>query len=282
MIYVQILNENEAIRNKSGPLVDTGFELFVFDKPISTAYADNFISLQCLLMGVYSLYCGKLIMIARRVFLLVGAVYCLRSFTLSMTHLPSPNPACPQVYREKSTYLYSTFMGYFTGQSFCSDLLFSGHTSVLMLGIWIIFSIPANHDSNLKKTITSSALFHQNLARICSICIAFAGIFSIAQSKLHYTVDIILGIIISGLVFVCYTACVGWASMYWYQNLNQDSDGDSSQTSEILPTEQLYDGMGVYNPLPMKLICFVGWLDAADLRVLDYHNNSYTQSINIL
>ncbi|KAJ3310155.1 hypothetical protein HDV04_005349 [Boothiomyces sp. JEL0838] len=253
MIYVQILNENEAIRNKSGPLVDTGFELFVFDKPISTAYADNFISLQCLLMGVYSLYCGKLIMIARRVFLLVGAIYCLRSFTLSMTHLPSPNPACPQVYREKSTYLYSTFMGYFTGQSFCSDLLFSGHTSVLMLGIWIIFSIPANHDSNLKKTITSSALFHQNLARICSICIAFAGIFSIAQSKLHYTVDIIL-----------------------------DSDGDSSQTSEILPTEQLYDGMGVYNPLPMKLICFVGWLDAADLRVLDYHNNSYTQSINIL
>ncbi|KAJ3276617.1 hypothetical protein HDV01_004150 [Terramyces sp. JEL0728] len=282
MVYIQILNENEAIRNKAGPLVDTGFELFAFEKPISSAYADNFITLQCLLMGIYSLYCGKLVMTARRVFLLVASIYCLRSLTMSMTHLPSPNPQCPQVYREKSTHLYSTFMGYFTGQSFCSDLVFSGHTSVLMLGIWIIFSIPAKHDSNMKKTATSSALFHQTVARFGSVFIACAGIFSIAQSKLHYTVDIILGIIISGLVFVCFTACIGWASIYWYQNLNQDMDGDTSQTSEILPTEQLYDGMGVYNPLPMSLICFVGWLDAADLRVYEYYHNSFTQSIGLV
>lgn len=170
-------------------LADLGFELIPFYCPLESPN-----NLQSIIIFIFVAYFViRLIFhkdgvfIAQRYWHLIGSVYLLRWATVFWTSLPNPDPACWDTENTEIS-LFEAIKN--TMDSFppdaCGNLIFSGHASV-------------NHINFMLALKFNDIFFHKSLLFIPFV-MSMIGHYSIIACRTHYTVDVVLGIMISWMV----------------------------------------------------------------------------------
>lgn len=118
----------------------------------------------------------------------LATLYLIRCFTIIATIMPNPDQTCMPDHRLFANWFYGGFL-ILTGQSkTCSDEVFSGHTINVLtcIAIWVIYNKGA-------------------IVYILSSLYALITLIVIITTRYHYTVDVIVGFIITLLVhIICY------------------------------------------------------------------------------
>lgn len=169
-------------------LPDFGFDLVPENQSL-LPFIDLTAALQCTLIVWHTVSGGKLCHLA--LFLEWQAyVLMLRSATISATVLPSAipcrDPAMQSSDREVAL-LLRPFLHFSTPTvflSWCHDFVFSGHMSLLVLGTLALVEMRANR-----------------ILQLISLANAITGALLLLTTRSHYSVDIILAIIIVTLLF---------------------------------------------------------------------------------
>lgn len=117
--------------------------------------------------------------------LLVSIIYIIRAISFSLTVLPSPSTECKCEWEyEPETFLRKVLNFFY--QEGCNDLIFSGHTSVMVLSslflCWYYFS---------GKYLAMSGILLYNIF----------GILVIIGTRLHYSVDTFIATVVCTLLF---------------------------------------------------------------------------------
>lgn len=131
---------------------------------------------------------GSLVLL-RRILFIIGFVYLLRGFCFFVTSLPNPNSTCTLQYpREGVGSYFLLLLRMITGSvTACTDNIYSGHTS---------------------RVVVCLLTFHIYQSRIwiiiCAYFLAGTVLFAIVSTHLHYTVDVIVAIIVSSSIYLSY------------------------------------------------------------------------------
>lgn len=126
-------------------------------------------------------------------FRIASIVYLLRAFTVFWTSLPGPAPHCRDLntYRSPSGWLdmVTNIHAMYGHCNTCGDLIFSGHTAFTLTAALL-----------LGRKLDRSWRF--SLLRWLGIA-SYQGtvLFLIVAGRKHYTVDVVLGVIVTFLVF---------------------------------------------------------------------------------
>jgi hypothetical protein len=186
---VQILIQNEIIRRglqNDNPLVDLGFDAFPYITfPL---LADYYLFGVLALVLMKTFICWRVagtLRIARRLLLIHGFIFILRSISISITMLPNPWSQCQAKVLKKP--LLSAFLIIAGIERTCSDCLFSGHSvaMALMGWLWLYYTSP-------------QYLF----MRLGIIPVVFGGLFALISTHFHYTVDVFYGTTIATCVWI--------------------------------------------------------------------------------
>ncbi|CAI4231074.1 unnamed protein product [Auanema sp. JU1783] len=184
------------------PLPDIIFWL-VPEQQWATAWGDLMVTLCLLCLLVLLFFHEQRIVIARRVIFIAATLYAMRSCTLMVTQLPSGYENNTQRCRERldSPDIQTFFerlgeqtlrLGFQGGtQMLCGDLLFSGHTLVMIVcTITVAYYLP-NRWRLLQWIPTIFSIF---------------GMSCMAISRTHYTIDIIVAYWLTNFIFRVYHA----------------------------------------------------------------------------
>ena len=129
--------------------------------------------------GVYAVFLHGEYVVGNQLLLSVVLSRLLRVISFMTTTLPPPNPECR---------MHFSSAGDGGG---CGDLLFSGHSTLVMTGICFVWSM----DVPFRVPI---------VFRVLATLVGFHELATSAVEKMHYTVDIFLGIVVTGLVYVVF------------------------------------------------------------------------------
>jgi hypothetical protein len=130
----------------------------------------------------------RLLLTARRFFWLLGTCYALRAVSLAGTVLPPSNPQCVYQKREGILKIIMAGLQLLVGSVHtCSDKIFSGHTIVATLLTCFWWNISQNW------FIRAYPVLHEIGMIICSL-----------SGRHHYTVDIVVALIVATTVFHLY------------------------------------------------------------------------------
>jgi hypothetical protein len=284
MMLVQIYGDNESYNNRSTPLQDTGFSLLNIEKPLPSVYADISVLASMIGMILYSLVRKECVLVLRRALFTMGMIYLMRSFTLLWTQLPSPNPHCSSMKRTGSAAWITALHAFFSGQVFCSDLIFSGHTASLVTFTWITcsLSVPLPASGSLNRIMRTGVY----ATRLLSTVLAMVGIFFILAGRLHYTVDVVAAIIVALLSNIVVSMCLSYATILLLLHLKSGQSVSTSYTSLSL-TEQSADkeqlfgfkdasktvsALHISPSMVTYLVLLVGWIDCLDQRLSKEYN----------
>jgi hypothetical protein len=129
------------------------------------------------------------IVLLRRILFIIGFVYLLRGFCFFVTSLPNPNSTCTLQYPRGGVGSYFMLLLRMVSGSVtaCTDNIYSGHTS------WVIVCLMTFHIYQSRIWII-----------ICAYLMAFTVLFAIISTHLHYTVDVIVAIIVSSSIYLSY------------------------------------------------------------------------------
>jgi hypothetical protein len=117
--------------------------------------------------------------------LLIGIIYLLRAMAYSMTVLPSPSIHCKCEWEdEPNTFLRSMLNLLY--QEGCNDLIFSGHTSMMVMSSLFLCYYCLN------KSVLSQLLL---------VVYNIIGFIIIIGTRLHYSVDVFIATVITVLLF---------------------------------------------------------------------------------
>lgn len=205
MSVVQIIGDERMIRSgltNMTPLPDAGLDLVPHPSWWPKSAADLtlnsyvVVSLVACIISARQNKAGPVFVLiyVRRLLWLFGFCYLLRLFSLGGTTLPSSNTKCLFVKRRMVDYLTTGPLVLIGRAQTCTDKLFSGHTALTTLLTWFWFA----------TFWTKSPRAHKIIAR------SYAGIHGSAvfiasmMCRHHYTVDVVLAIIIASLVFHVY------------------------------------------------------------------------------
>lgn len=188
------ITDGEAV---NVPLIDQGFKLlpnWEETKKLPDYFIMGFIVLTLLFNIVYRdrkanyLKYGRLILL-RRILFVLTCVYFLRCFCFFVTTLPSPRYQCVLQYPSGNwTNYISLGIKMITGDvAACTDNIFSGHTSVVIICL-LTFHL---YQSNVWIIVGAYLL-------------AIATIFTIISTRLHYSVDVLVGIIVASSFYLSY------------------------------------------------------------------------------
>eukprot|EP00928_Gymnodinium_smaydae_P002959 TRINITY_DN1107_c0_g2_i2.p1 TRINITY_DN1107_c0_g2~~TRINITY_DN1107_c0_g2_i2.p1 ORF type:complete len:393 (-),score=7.86 TRINITY_DN1107_c0_g2_i2:243-1337(-) len=195
---------NRSMTNESVVLWDVTFERF----PVMDTYYADFFTVGSVVICVirFVLLPGPLSLrwvILCRYFMILGLLYLCRAFTITATPLPNPDQTC----KPRITYPDSIWQEGWAilskGDITCHDVMFSGHTMLLTTSMLFFFHYIRRspwHEHGLSHEwfSTSSGLFMGS-------CVYMAiGYYCIVASRFHYTVDVLVGILISYFVFHSY------------------------------------------------------------------------------
>ncbi len=119
---------------------------------------------------------------------LLALVYIIRFISFSLTVLPSPSRDCKCEWENKpDTFLRKTLNLFY--QEGCNDLIFSGHTSMMLLSSlflsWYVFP-------------------HNRTALVTIVIYNIIGVIVIIGTRLHYSVDVFIATIICTLLFFAF------------------------------------------------------------------------------
>ncbi|CAJ0941659.1 unnamed protein product, partial [Mesorhabditis belari] len=186
------------------PLPDILFDLLP-EQEWAATWGDWSVTANILcLLGLISLHRFRLL-IARRAFFIAGTLYAMRSISLLFTQLPPGyvNNAKRCRVRENTTTLETFFsrlgeqtirMGFQSKEGMlCGDLLFSGHTLVMMTcTLCVAHYLPRRW----------------KLLSIVPYTISICGMIFLIISHTHYTIDVIFAYWLTNFVFIIYHAYV--------------------------------------------------------------------------
>ena len=120
--------------------------------------------------------------------LMIGIIYLIRAISFNLTVLPAPHPECKCEWEdEPETFLRSLLNILY--QESCNDLIFSGHTSMMLMSSLFLayYCVP-----------------NSILAKLFLIFFNIMGVLVIIGTKLHYGVDCWLACIINTLLFFAF------------------------------------------------------------------------------
>ena len=116
---------------------------------------------------------------------LIAIVYLLRAISFSVTVLPSPSTHCKCEWEEEpETFLRSILNVLY--QEGCNDLIFSGHTSMMVMS---------------SLYLVHYYLYQSNFCVLMILLFNVIGVLVIIGTRLHYTTDVFLATIINTLLF---------------------------------------------------------------------------------
>jgi shingomyelin synthase len=236
-ISLALVHERVPNRDKYGPLPD-----IVLDHMGQDSFDWGLYTSEILIMAssfaafLVVLFHKHRFIVMRRVFLILGLLYLMRSITMYVTVLPmanrtyycSPkaNTTSVLLVMWRSMQLLSGFGLSINGHHiYCGDYVYSGHTVILVMSYLII----------REYTPRRCLLFHW-LAGLA----AFIGVVLILLAKAHYTLDVIIAYYVTTRLFWIYhmmannkdlkqngpnnfLARVWWFSMFCYFEKNVKS-----------------------------------------------------------
>jgi hypothetical protein len=126
------------------------------------------------------------IVVLRRVLLIIGTLYILRSITILLTFLPNPQPFCSR--REKeSNIFYEALLALLGFRTTCGDTFFSGHTIIFTVCFWLWTTYRYNISTQL-----------------CTTFLSFFSMILLLIVQFHYTIDVFMGFLLTSWVWVSY------------------------------------------------------------------------------
>lgn len=147
--------------------------------------------------------------VSRRLFYISSVLYIMRGISICLTHIPSgfhdfendiceppnpdPNPSFSSVITKFLT-ITATFglqFGHKENKLHCGDMLFSGHTTAISTCCFFLTYYTPHSLWPLKVTAISCCIF---------------AMFCFVISRIHYSVDVVMGYWISSVVFSIYHA----------------------------------------------------------------------------
>jgi hypothetical protein len=175
---------------------DLGFELIPYSCPRKGGHnVQTYIIIASI--GFTALRCMCIrngLAIIQRLLHVSCAMLLLRTLTLNMTALPNPNPLCVDESMTPVSYFGSEgtvmqILGSFPSKT-CGNLMFSGHT--MFLTIFMLFE-------------TMHGLVPRKLTFL-SVAKTIVGYRSTIACRSHYTIDVVLAIMITHMVFFLHKA----------------------------------------------------------------------------
>ena len=180
-------------------LSDIGYEIIPYNCPlkspenIQTSILEGSLIVNILL----ALLSGNGLFVLQRYAHITSIVYILRSIVVTVTSYPNPNPVCSSLIKNKHNLFGRDSIMVHVFSSFpthsCGNLMFSGHAASLTL----IFLIEGKYDAIKKMNIRWFRLI--TLIRIMKTLV---GYYSTIACRSHYTADVILGIMISVMIYI--------------------------------------------------------------------------------
>ncbi|CEO95249.1 hypothetical protein PBRA_004015 [Plasmodiophora brassicae] len=138
----------------------------------------------------------------RRYAVLQGLILFLRSMTISVTRLPGPRgPSCRNVMPADLNPLLGGVLVLTRQILTCGDVMFSGHTSAMVLWALITNSADRRAGDHLPSRLKSPI-------RIAIWALVWCGAFVIIATRFHYTVDVIVAVMLTCSMVWLYTALV--------------------------------------------------------------------------
>ena len=119
---------------------------------------------------------------------MISLIYLMRAISFSMTILPSPSVDCKCEWEdEPETFLRKVLNLFY--QEGCSDLIFSGHTSMMLMSTYflIYYCLP-----------------NSLMAQLFLVVYNIIGVYVIIGCRLHYSVDSYIATIITTLLFFAF------------------------------------------------------------------------------
>jgi hypothetical protein len=203
-------------------LFDLGFLINLGGVDEAKAYwlADNIPQVLFLTAWVrFIIFPGPLSMrwiVFHRLFMVWGILWCFRGITILVTVLPNPDPRCKPVVSFPDNIFLEALANmppvFWYHEQTCHDVLYSGHTVALTV-IWLL-AIRYVRWAPWCRSDTSSSIASSAFAlQAIWTCALFAGYFCIIVSKFHYTVDVVIAIALTVLIWQVYHMYVCFA--FW-------------------------------------------------------------------
>ncbi|XP_001604236.1 phosphatidylcholine:ceramide cholinephosphotransferase 2 isoform X3 [Nasonia vitripennis] len=206
-----MVHERVPDRTTYGPLPDV-----VLDHVAAQDWALNVSEILIMIMSnsaiVFIIFHKHRFIVVRRIFLLMGLLYMMRSITMYVTVLPmssktyycSPkaNNTSPLLVSKRVLQLISGFGLSINGKhTYCGDFIYSGHTVVLVLSYLIIkeYSPKKCHPVHWLAGISS-----------------FVGVIMVLISHGHYTVDVIIAYYVTTRLWYIYHTMANNAHLKQY------------------------------------------------------------------
>ncbi|EAX95311.1 hypothetical protein TVAG_032140 [Trichomonas vaginalis G3] len=127
--------------------------------------------------------------IIRRTVAVYAILSLIRVFTMTVTFLPDPSPKCPREHDPNYKITFKNIITQLFGGLTCGDMIFSGHT----MGF-----------------IFPGLIHHHFIGKIIGWIYLFVGVigaFGLIVSRFHYTVDVLLSLVLSPLLYFAYNLC---------------------------------------------------------------------------
>jgi hypothetical protein len=263
-------SENREMYVEGTPfmLKDLGFMAIPFYCPLESpknvqTYVDGFFQAFILLSCLYRKN-GRIVL--QRCFHLTTVMYLCRWMVVPWTYLPNPNPVCfaaETLRRNKGVHgniiWYIWYMAQKLPPTACGNLLFSGHAAVIVIhlliqcryelwGDWWKVTAPEKGKKKGNR--------RWNFIYAIPISLACVGWLSTISCRSHYTVDVILGVMIGWLIVqVCDgQVFAGWKFLsQWEMRKTQkikweDVEEDDDEDSEVEEKVEGDDYFDITNP----------------------------------
>lgn len=228
----QVLSPDDAARaKKSVFLYDVGHHLLPHVDPF---WCDVYATSATVLFYIrFIIFPGPRAMrwtLLKRLWLHVGFVRLLRSFTIQGTVLPNPDLDCvPRLHSPSNVWIQALWIQSNLDVT-CQDVLFSEHTCILAL-MSMFWACYAYH-TPLCPHKTGARWFEWKDGLTVQICLALfslSGFAVIIGSRFHYTDDVLLAVLLCSLFFGLYHAAIRAAPFHdgivwrWLRRFEADS-----------------------------------------------------------
>ncbi|CEO94870.1 hypothetical protein PBRA_003683 [Plasmodiophora brassicae] len=183
-----------------GPrLPDVGYQL-LSNASISTMWP-NIMVVAVGVSAIIRLLCDRYrARTIRRWAFLQGTMFFLRGVSISVTRLPNPDNTCTAIVPKTDNAFIDAFKVIDLQIVTCRDVLFSGHTTSMMLSALLV-QLHTESMTKLARWLSTGAQW------LIWAEVVF-GIFTIVASKFHYTIDVVIAICLSSLLSWFYFALV--------------------------------------------------------------------------
>ena len=219
-IYVDKMHWAHFSEGQNKPLPDIGFVLLprIYISHLPDVW--NIVIVVGTLLPVILFHPSK-VKIMKRFAAVQGTCFLLRSITIMATILPNPYDTCMNTSREDEIPFFEAFKVMFGMRFTCGDVLYSGHAAnfTLMALIWQEYgksyfddpnkltreSIPLRYvdvsvvdfvdESPTYRTYSKEWYVSKFFPRLCW-AVAVIGYLIIIACRFHYTVDVVVGIVV--------------------------------------------------------------------------------------